>query len=114
MKFCKKCLYPDTKPQLTFDDNGVCDACRWAEQKENVDWDSRKKDLSAILEKYRSKDGSRYDCLIPVSGGKDSHFQAHIIKNEFGLNPHHPGKIIIVVSKHETLLYTIDFLKILY
>ena len=87
MKFCKKCLYPDTKPQLTFDDNGVCDACRWAEQKENVDWDSRKKDLSAILEKYRSKDGSRYDCLIPVSGGKDSHFQAHIIKNEFGLNP---------------------------
>ena len=87
MRFCKKCLYPDTKPQLNFDDNGVCDACRWAEQKEKVDWDSRKKDLAAILEKYRSKDGSRYDCIIPVSGGKDSHFQAHIIKNEFGLNP---------------------------
>lgn len=87
MRFCKKCLYPDTKPQLSFDENGICDACRWAEQKEKVDWDSRKKDLAAILEKYRNKDGSRYDCIIPVSGGKDSHFQAHIIKNEFGLNP---------------------------
>ena len=87
MRFCKKCLYPDTKPQLRLDENGICDACNWAVEKEKIDWDSRKKDLAQILDKYKSKDGSRYDCIIPVSGGKDSHFQAHIIKNEFGLNP---------------------------
>jgi tRNA(Ile)-lysidine synthase TilS/MesJ len=87
MRFCKKCLYPDTKPQLRLDENGICDACNWAVEKEKIDWDARKKDLAQILDKYKSKDGSRYDCIIPVSGGKDSHFQAHIIKNEFGLNP---------------------------
>lgn len=87
MRYCKKCLYPDTKPQLRFDEHGICDACRWAEEKEKIDWDSRKKDLAKILEKYKSKDGSRYDCIIPVSGGKDSHFQTHTIVNEFGLNP---------------------------
>lgn len=87
LKFCKKCLYPDIKPQLQFDENGICDACRWIDEKEKIDWDSRRKDLANILEKYKSKDGSKYDCIIPVSGGKDSHFQTHVIKNEFGLNP---------------------------
>jgi len=87
MKYCIQCLFPDTKPELDFDENGVCDACRSAEQKEKIDWDKRKNDLREILEKYRSKNGSKYDCIIPVSGGKDSHYQAHIIKNEFGLNP---------------------------
>lgn len=87
MKYCRKCLYPDTKPLLRFDENGICDACNWAVEKEKIDWDSRRKDLAVILEKFRSKDGSRYDCIIPVSGGKDSHFQAHVIVNEFGLRP---------------------------
>lgn len=87
MRFCKRCLYPDTKPQLQFDDNGICNACIWADEKEKIDWESRKKDLAVILDKYKSRDGSRYDCIIPVSGGKDSHFQTHVIKNEFGLNP---------------------------
>lgn len=87
MKYCKKCLFPDTKPELEFDENGVCSACRNAELKDEIDWDSRRKELEQIFEKYRSKDGSQYDCIIPVSGGKDSHFQAHIVKNEFGLRP---------------------------
>jgi N-acetyl sugar amidotransferase len=87
MRYCKKCVYPDTKPQLKFDENGVCDACRYADEKERIDWVARRKELEKILEQYRSKDGSRYDCIIPVSGGKDSHYQTHIIKNEFGLNP---------------------------
>ncbi len=87
MKYCIRCLFPDTKPELTFDENGVCDACRSADQKEKIDWNKRKSILKEILEKYRSKDSSRYDCIIPVSGGKDSHYQAHVIKNEFGLNP---------------------------
>lgn len=86
VKYCIKCLYPDTKPGLGFVD-GVCDACRYVETKEQMDWSKRRKELGEVLEKYRSKDGSRYDCIIPVSGGKDSHYQAHVIKNEYGLNP---------------------------
>lgn len=87
MKYCKKCVYPDTKPQLNLNANGICDACLSAEEKEKIDWVARKKELGKILEQYRNKNGSRYDCIIPVSGGKDSHFQTHIIKNMFGLNP---------------------------
>ena len=87
MKYCKKCFFPNTKPELSFDENGVCDACKYAEQKEKIDWDARRKELEKILKNYQSSDGSRYDCIIPVSGGKDSHYQTHIIKNEFGLNP---------------------------
>lgn len=87
MKYCTKCLFPSTKPDLQFDENGVCAACINAEKKDNIDWKARKNQLIEILEKNRSKDGSRYDCIIPVSGGKDSHYQTHVIKNEFGLNP---------------------------
>ncbi|MEM4249719.1 MAG: N-acetyl sugar amidotransferase [Candidatus Nitrosotenuis sp.] len=87
MRYCKKCVYPDTKPQLKLDENGICDACHSAEEKEKIDWNARKKELEKILEQYKHKDGSKYDCIIPVSGGKDSHFQTHMIKNVFGLNP---------------------------
>lgn len=87
LKYCKNCLYPDTKPELGFDENGVCDACNSIKFKEKIDWSSRRNDLEQILEKYRNKDGSKYDCIIPVSGGKDSHYQAYVIKEEFGLNP---------------------------
>ena len=87
MKYCKKCLYPNTKPKINFDENGICSACNNVEYKNKIDWDSRKKELKGILEKYKSKDGSNYDCIIPVSGGKDSHYQTYVIKKEFGLNP---------------------------
>ena len=104
MKYCKKCLYPDTKPLLIFDENGICDACKAPEKKDKIDWDSRRKDLATILEKYRSKDDSRYDCIIPVSGGKDSHFQVHTIVNEFGLKPllvnFHPRDLIPLGRKN--------------
>lgn len=88
MKFCKKCVFPDTKPDLFFDKDGVCDACRSVEVKEqSIDWDERKKELGRILEKYRSKISNNYDCIVPVSGGKDSHFQVHLIKNIYKLRP---------------------------
>lgn len=87
MKYCKKCLFPDTKPELTFDENDICDACRNAEEKEKIDWNDRREQLKKILEKYRNKNGNNYDCIIPISGGKDSHFQTYVIKKEFGLNP---------------------------
>ena len=87
MKFCKVCLYPDTKPGLEFDNEGMCSACKNNELKSTVDWASRKSQLLEIIEKYKSKTGSRYDCIIPVSGGKDSTYQAYMMKEEFGLHP---------------------------
>jgi len=87
MRYCKKCLFPDTKPELSFDVNGVCDACNYAEEKEKINWGERKIELHKILEKYRSNEQTNYDCIIPVSGGKDSFFQTYYIKKECGLNP---------------------------
>ena len=87
MKYCQKCLYPDTKPQLIFNENGICSAGVNAELKEEIDWNKKRDEFSNILEKFRNKDKTNYDCIIPVSGGKDSHYQTYVIKKEFGLNP---------------------------
>ncbi len=86
IRYCTRCLMPETKPDLEFDADGVCSACRYFEKRGAVDWDTRKGELQKILTRYRSKDESNYDCLIPVSGGKDSHYQ--VIKMlELGMNP---------------------------
>jgi N-acetyl sugar amidotransferase len=77
---------PETKPDLYIDEEGICNACRSYERRQEVDWGKRKQELLAILERYRSKDGSNYDCIVPVSGGKDSHFQT-IRMLELGVNP---------------------------
>jgi N-acetyl sugar amidotransferase len=73
MKRCTRCLYPTTKPDLWFDEHGVCSACRAYEKRATIDWPARQRDLEAILETGRN--GSGYDCIIPSSGGKDSHYQ---------------------------------------
>lgn len=91
IKWCKKCLYPAMGANLMeFDDKGICMGCRMSEMKQEIpkfEWDMRRKLLADLLEKYRSKDGSRHDCVIGVSGGKDSYFITHVIRKEFGLNP---------------------------
>ncbi|MBI2309899.1 N-acetyl sugar amidotransferase [Candidatus Collierbacteria bacterium] len=88
MKYCRRCVFPDTKPDLFFDKEGICDACRSSEKKDQgIDWEARKQELGALLEKYRSKDGSNYDCIIPVSGGKDSHYQTYVVTKLFHLRP---------------------------
>jgi len=87
VKYCKKCLYPDTKPQLVFNDYGICSACTNSKTKESIDWDKKREDFVKILDKYSSKDSNNYDCIIPVSGGKDSTYQTYVMKEEFGLNP---------------------------
>ena len=74
------------KVTMNFDSNGVCDACNMSETKENINWVEREKELIKLLEKYRKNDGS-YDCLVPGSGGKDSAYQAHILKYKYGMNP---------------------------
>lgn len=86
-QYCKKCVMPNTKPDLFFDEDGICDACRSVELKNTIDWDERKKEFEKVLDQYRGKNGSNYDCIIPVSGGKDSHYQVYMIKKVYGLNP---------------------------
>ena len=87
MRYCKFCLLPDTKPQLVFDKNGICSACINNKFKENVDWENKKKDFLKLLEKYRDLEGKNYDCIIPVSGGRDSTYQTYAMKETFGMNP---------------------------
>lgn len=101
IKFCTKCVMSNQRPASTiefkhtssskkttmqFDENGVCDACRTAEIKESINWGMREKELIQLLNKHRKNDGS-YDCLVPGSGGKDSAYQAHILKYKYGMNP---------------------------
>lgn len=86
LRYCTRCVMPDTKPDLSFDERGVCHACQNYERRTAIDWDLRKRELMEILERYRSKDGSTWDCIVPVSGGKDSTYQALRMK-QLGLNP---------------------------
>lgn len=86
IQYCTSCVMPETKPDLYIDAQGVCNACRNFAERKEVNWEARKQELLRILEIYRSQNSSNYDCIIPVSGGKDSHFQ--VIKMlELGMNP---------------------------
>src|SRR3954447_23749096 len=86
--YCTNCVYPSAAAAAAmYDADGVCSGCRVDAFKQRIDWDDRREELAELLEEYRSKDGSNYDCLIPVSGGKDSHYQTYVICKEFGLRP---------------------------
>jgi N-acetyl sugar amidotransferase len=88
MRYCTKCVYPKSSAApLAFDENGVCSGCQVSSQRVDIDWDRRRKIFERIIDEYRSKDQSNYDCIIPVSGGKDSYYQIHIIKKLYKLNP---------------------------
>ena len=99
--FCKRCVISNQRPAsavefkhtkqskkvtMNIDDEGICDACRHAEKKEKIDWEKREEELLQLLDKYRRNDGS-YDCIVPGSGGKDSVFQAHVLKYKYGMHP---------------------------
>ena len=73
-------------PTLAIDEEGICDACRFAEQKADIDWGSREQELLVLLDRYRNNDGS-YDCIVPGSGGKDSGYAAHTLKYKYGMHP---------------------------
>ena len=78
---------PDTRPGITFNEEGICSACQSYEHRKSIDWDERWKELEIICNKYRGMNGNGYDCAIAVSGGKDSHFQVHLMKEEMHMNP---------------------------
>lgn len=85
MRFCSKCLIPDSRPAVTFDDEGVCYACRSFAKRGEIDWDTRKQDFIALVEKVKNHPGP-YNCMVPVSGGKDSTWQI-VTCLEYGLKP---------------------------
>ena len=85
MRICKRCIQPDTRPGIYFDDHGVCGACLWEEKKKEIDWKSREKELRDIAEWAKKTTKSNYDCAIGVSGGKDSTKQALVARDLLGL-----------------------------
>ena len=86
MKWCEKCLLPDTRPGVVFNSDGVCGACDFTKQNhKRIDWTNRERDFISLIENVKKK-VARFDCLIPVSGGKDSTWQ--VVKClEYGLRP---------------------------
>jgi N-acetyl sugar amidotransferase len=90
MKYCKICVYPFSTVNLDIPDDGICSSCRSFEKFEAISpdiWENKKKRFERIIEEKIQNNTSNYDCLIPVSGGKDSFYQTHIISKEFGLKP---------------------------
>ncbi len=84
--WCKNCLNMSTRPRITFDSRGWCNACQWMEEKKTLDWSKREKELEDLLNKHRSKDGG-FDCIVPVSGGKDGSYVAHTLRHKYKMNP---------------------------
>ena len=86
IQYCTRCVLPATKPDLVLDDAGVCSACRYYESRPAVDWSARREELLRIADRHRSANEGNWDCLVPVSGGKDSTYQVLQLL-ELGLNP---------------------------
>ncbi len=85
---CVRCLYSIFHPLgLVLDHEGVCSGCRIHEEKDTLDWDARWKMLEHLVAPYKVESGRTYDCIVPVTGGQDSHFIVHTVKNRLGLNP---------------------------
>ena len=85
MIYCKKCVNPIIAVNLSMNENLICSACIVSDEKFTINWSKREEIFKKLLYSYKSK--NNYDCIIPVSGGKDSHFQAYYIKEKLGLNP---------------------------
>ena len=84
--FCKSCVYPSSKPHIEFNEEGICSGCLAYNRRPKIDWQERKNRFIEILDSYKKKSPNYYNCIVPSSGGKDSHYQ--IIKMlEFGMNP---------------------------
>ncbi len=101
VRFCQRCVmsnqrpssFPEFKhkrdritPTLHIDEEGICDACRYADKKDEIDGESRERQLLEVLDQYRRNDGY-YDCIVPGSGGKDSAYAAHLLKYKYGMHP---------------------------
>lgn len=87
MFYCKKCVMPNTRPGISFNEEGICSACQSYENRKNINWEARWKEFEALCDKYRGMNGDGPDCAIAASGGKDSHYQVYLMKNVMHMNP---------------------------
>lgn len=85
MRYCKRCVLPDTKPGVVFNAEGLCSACVSVERKKTIDWDARAARLRALCDTIRGSNGNGYECLVPVSGGKDSMYQVYMMSQVYKL-----------------------------
>jgi N-acetyl sugar amidotransferase len=95
MRYCTRCVLPDTKPGVFLDEQGVCSACHSAEHKKNIDWEARAAELTALCDSIRGKNSGGYDCIVPVSGGKDSFYQTYIMSKVHNLKV-----LCVIVAPH--------------
>ena len=87
LRYCLRCCLPETSEGLEFDELGICKACRSSEMKMHIDWVAREVELRKLLDHAREEAGTNYDCLVPISGGKDSCFQLHVLCKVYGMKP---------------------------
>ncbi len=87
LHYCSRCCIPETQEGVIFDEMGVCQACQSSEQKIHIDWVARGKELEKILDEARAKAGNNYDCIVPISGGKDSTFQLYVLTQIYKMKP---------------------------
>ena len=87
LNYCTRCCMPSSNEGIQFDEMGICLACRSQEEKMHIDWTKQEKSLKEILESFKKKAGNNYDCIVPISGGKDSVFQMHILTKVYGMKP---------------------------
>ncbi len=88
MEYCSKCLYPNNHPlNITFNQEKICSGCLVHYEKDQLNWDTRFKKLKKIVNNYKSKNKKKFDCIVPVSGGRDSHFILYVVKKLLKLNP---------------------------
>jgi len=87
LRYCVRCCMPETNEGMEFDELGICKACRASEEKMRIDWSKKELQLREILETARQLSGDNYDCMVPISGGKDSAFQLHVLTRVYGVKP---------------------------
>ena len=86
LSWCSNCISMSTRPRITFDARGWCNACVWTEKKKSLNWEARQVELLSLLDNHRRNDGE-FDCLVPLSGGKDGSYVAYNLKHKYGMNP---------------------------
>lgn len=87
IKYCTRCCIPETQEGVQFDELGICTACRSSEEKMHINWVQREQAFRKIVEEAKQKSGNAYDCILPISGGKDSFYQAHVLVKVYGMKP---------------------------
>ena len=87
VQYCIRCCIPATQEGVKFDEMGICQACQSSEQKIHMNWVEKEKELRSILDQAKANAGNNYDCIVPISGGKDSTFQLHVLTKVYNMKP---------------------------